>query len=122
MAKTGAPQILQHLLSIDSHLEHFNWEPFKEGVDIHRIYGEDHEGQAAALLRYEAGAKVPTHVHSGYEHILILSGSQTDGDAVYGKGTLMISAPGSQHRIVSDKGCIVLAIWQAPVKFSLNDI
>ncbi|WP_455222668.1 cupin domain-containing protein [Kaarinaea lacus] len=119
MVNIGTPQILQHLLSIDTYLHHFNWEPFKEGVEIHRIYGEDDEGQAAALLRYAAGAEVPVHVHTGYEHILILSGSQTDGDNVYEKGTLMISAPGSQHRIISKEGCVVLAIWQAPVNFSV---
>lgn len=112
------PQLIEHLLDIDDHMESFSWEPFKEGIDISHIYGDDSQGPSAALLRYAAGAKVPTHVHSGYEHILILSGSQSDGVAVYEKGSLMISAPGSRHRITSDQGCVVLAIWQAPVRFA----
>jgi anti-sigma factor ChrR (cupin superfamily) len=119
MADIRAPQVLKHLLTIDNYLDHFKWEPFKEGIDIHRIYGDDNKGQTAALLRYAAGARVPVHIHTGYEHILILSGSQTDGDEIYEKGTLMISAPGSRHRIASETGCIVLAIWQAPVEFSV---
>ena len=121
MVNIGSPQVIKHLLAIDANESHFNWAPFKDGVDIHRIYGDDHKGPAAALLRYAAGAEVPVHCHSGYEHILILSGSQTDGDDVYEKGTLMISAPGSQHRIASKTGCVVLAIWQAPVDFSMAE-
>jgi len=116
----GSPQILKNLLSIGDHLDDFKWESFRKGIDIHRIYGDQHDGPTAALLRYSAGAEVPLHVHNGYEHILILSGSQTDGDNVYEKGTLMINSPGSQHRIASTNGCIVLAIWQAPVDFQKN--
>ena len=118
MVNISEPQVLQHLLEIDTYAEGFHWEPFKKGVDIYRIYGDDHKGPAAALLRYAAGAHVPVHTHTGFEHILILSGSQSDGTEVYEQGTLMISSPGSQHRIASETGCIVLAIWQAPVDFS----
>lgn len=120
MVNIKSPQIIEHLLSIDKHLDQFKWESFREGIEIHRIYGDDHDGPTAALLRYAAGAEVPVHVHNGYEHILVLSGSQTDGDNVYEKGTLMISSPGSQHRIASKNGCVVLAIWQAPVDFQVN--
>lgn len=117
MANLNSPQVISHLLAIDEHLDQFHWESFKEGIEISRIYDDAINGPAAALLRYAAGAEVPLHRHGGYEHILILSGSQTDGVEVYGKGTLMISAPGSQHRIVSESGCIVLAIWHKPVAF-----
>ncbi|HEY5602408.1 MAG TPA: cupin domain-containing protein [Gammaproteobacteria bacterium] len=120
MDKSYAPQVLEDLLTIDLHFDRLKWESFKEGVHIHRIYGDDKQGQSAALLRYAPGANVPTHVHTGYEHILVLSGSQTDGDNIYERGTLIISSPGSQHRIASDNGCIVLAIWQAPVDFTIS--
>jgi len=121
MAESVVPQILRHLFSIEEHLNDFKWESFRAGIDIHRIYGESGTtGPTAALLRYAPGAEVPVHIHTGYEHILILSGSQTDGNQVYEKGTLMISAPGSEHKIASEHGCIVLAIWQAPVDFKRN--
>lgn len=120
MVDISEPQVLQHLFDIDTYIDSYDWKPFKKGVEIYRIYGDDSTGPAAALLRYEAGADVPIHEHKGYEHILILSGSQTDGKDVYQRGTLMISSPGSQHKIASETGCVVLAIWQAPVDFSIG--
>lgn len=120
MADSTVPQVLRNLFSIEAHLKDFKWESFRAGIEIHRIYGEAGTGPTAALLRYAPGAEVPVHIHNGYEHILILSGSQTDGSQVYEKGALVISAPGSEHRIASEHGCVVLAIWQAPVDFKRN--
>ena len=113
-------KILSGLDVIDDMQDQFEWEEFKEGIEISRIYDVKNEGPAAALLRYSAGAEAPMHLHMGYEHILILSGSQTDGVNLFNKGMLIISSPGSQHRIYSEKGCIALAIWQAPVQFVSN--
>jgi len=117
MDKTDPPLTIHHLLNIDDHQDLYQWQPFKEGIEISRIYGTSDSGASAALLRYAKGAEAPMHMHAGYEHIIILSGTQTDGVKVYNKGTMMISTPGSQHRIISETGCIVLAIWQAPVDF-----
>lgn len=108
--------ILEGLFAMDIQGKAYAWQPFKDGVDIYPIYQQG-SGQAAALLRYQSGATVPVHRHGGYEHILILAGSQTDGQQVYEPGTLLISIPGSCHRVASQNGCIVLAIWQAPVEF-----
>lgn len=109
--------ILKNLFSIELEAERYDWKPFKDGIDIYNIYGDDNGGPAAALLRYQSGARVPLHLHQGYEHILVLSGSQTDGSNVFKRGTLLVSTPGSRHRVASEDGCIVLAIWQSPVKF-----
>lgn len=92
------------------------WQPFRPGVRIHWLYRTDDDGPAAALLRYEPGATVPLHEHLGWEHILILSGAQSDGHKRLPEGTLMISAPGTQHAIQSEDGCIALAIWQRQVR------
>ena len=81
------------------------------------IYGNNSEGSSAALLRYQPGASVPRHQHSGYEHIFILSGSQTDESATYSKGDLLVSPPGSTHSIRSEDGCMALAIWERGVVF-----
>jgi anti-sigma factor ChrR (cupin superfamily) len=118
MPDRGPPLVVKDLISIASHADEIAWAPFKDGVQIYRLYGDDSQGPAAAILRYEQGASVPLHTHQGYEHILILAGSQTDGTEVFESGSLLISAPGSSHRIASESGCIVLAIWQAPVEFS----
>lgn len=120
MVDMSLHKIISGLTNIDDTQDEFEWEAFKEGIEISRIYDDKKEGPAAALLRYSAGAEAPMHVHMGYEHILILSGSQTDGVNVFNKGMLIISEPGSKHQIYSESGCIALAIWQAPVQFLNN--
>jgi anti-sigma factor ChrR (cupin superfamily) len=92
------------------------WEPFRPGVRIHWLYHTENGGPAAALLRYEPGARVPLHEHAGWEHILVLAGSQSDGSGEYAEGALMISAPGTRHAIASGPGCVVLAIWERQVR------
>ncbi len=69
------------------------------------------------MLRFQPGAKVPRHAHTGYEHIIVLSGSQRDDRGEYEAGAILISPPGTDHAIVSDEGCIVLALYNAPVSF-----
>jgi anti-sigma factor ChrR (cupin superfamily) len=92
------------------------WEQFRPGVRVHWLYRSDDNGPAAALLRYDPGAAVPLHEHVGWEHILVLAGSQSDDAAHMAKGTLTISPPGTRHAIVSGEGCVVLAVWQHPVR------
>ena len=117
MVDQGGYLLMQNLLDVEKHIDSYDWQPFREGVEMAKIYGKD-EGPSAALLRYASGAIIPMHQHPGFEHILVLSGSQTDGHNVFGKGTLVVSKPGSRHRIVSETGCIVLAIWHSPVVFA----
>lgn len=92
------------------------WQVFHDGVDILPLNGTP-SGCFCALLRYHAGAVVPSHKHSGHEHILILRGAQSDERGTYTQGTFLINLPESSHRVVSDDGCVVLAIWESPVRF-----
>ena len=97
--------------------QELSWEPFHEGVEIHRLYGDGSSGPSAALIRFQPGASVPRHEHTGYEHILVLAGSQRDESGVSPAGTFIVNPPGTRHAIVSDDGCIVLAIYESPVRF-----
>lgn len=94
------------------------------GVTMLPLYGRHADGRevspgmpSAAILRYEPGAVVPRHLHAGFEHIIVLDGSQSDENGTYERGACLISPPGSQHRVNSDHGCLVLAIWQRSVEF-----
>lgn len=106
-------RIFPELLTRSSY-EDLDWQPFREGVKIYPLY-KDGVGASAALLCYEAGAKVPNHSHSGYEHIFVLSGSQSDANGKYSKGALIINPPDSSHQVWSDEGCVVLIVWEKPV-------
>ena len=107
--------ILKDLLNIALTQDELPWEPFRPGVDIYRLYGDGQGGAAAALLRYQPGASVQKHDHTGFEHIFVLSGSQTDQNGEHQAGTLVINPPSTNHSVISHAGCIVLAIWEKPV-------
>ena len=94
------------------------WVPFRTGIQIQQLYQEKDDGPAAALLRYEPGAVVPTHEHLGYEHILVLDGAQSDEHGTYPAGTFVVNRPHSVHRVASKDGCVVLMIWEKGVRFS----
>jgi len=93
------------------------WKPLRPGVDIRRLYESGANGPAAALLRYQPGAVVPHHEHLGFEHILVLDGEQSDEFGSYPAGALIVNAPGTSHRVASDRGCVVLIIWERGVRF-----
>lgn len=94
------------------------WEPFRDGIEISWIYRtDDPDGPSAAFLRYVPGAGAPLHYHPGYEHILVLEGSQSDEKGLYRAGDMAINPAGTQHSVRSAEGCVVLAIWEKPVRF-----
>ncbi|MGG7565173.1 cupin domain-containing protein [Rhodovulum sp. DZ06] len=90
------------------------FEPFKPGIEIHRIRAAD---PAVALLRYAPGAAAPKHVHEGLETILVLSGAQSDENGTYETGALVLNPAGTVHSVWSDPGCVVLIQWEKPVRF-----
>lgn len=116
MAEAANTIVLRDLFDLANRSEDLPWQEFREGIEIYPIY-KCKQGCSAALLRYAPGASVPAHTHTGYEHILVLAGDQQDEIDHYRQGTLMISPPGSSHSITSPAGCIVLAIWEKPVRF-----
>jgi anti-sigma factor ChrR (cupin superfamily) len=116
MADSGSPIILQDIFSIAAQPEQVDWQPFRKGIDIYPIYKSE-AGFSAALIRYAPGAELPPHEHPGYEHILVLSGQQQDEQHEFPRGTLVVSTPGTSHAITSTGGCVVLGIWEKPVRF-----
>jgi anti-sigma factor ChrR (cupin superfamily) len=108
---------LKDLFNIAKHADDLPWAYFRDGVDIVRLYGDGVSGPTAALIRFRKEARVPVHYHDGWEHIFVLSGSQRDQSGTIETGTLRIHPPGTHHSVVSEAGCIVLAIYEKPVKF-----
>lgn len=97
--------------------QNLGWEPFRDGVEVAWLYRNGEHGPAAAYLRYRPGAGVPRHWHAGYEHVIVLEGSQSDANGRHAAGTVVINPPGSAHEVASEEGCIVLVIWERPVVF-----
>ena len=93
-----------------------SWQPFRQGIEICPLY-EHPGGASAAFLRYAPGARLQRHQHCGYEHIFVLSGSQTDDNGEHRIGAMLINPPGSAHAVSTTLGCVVLAMWEKPVLF-----
>lgn len=108
---------ISDLLRIREWQGQVRWQPFSMGVEIYRLYGDGVSGPTAALLRFSPGGRVALHEHMGYEHILVLEGSQVDESNRASAGSLIIHPPGTSHSILSETGCIVLAIYEKPVRF-----
>jgi len=108
---------LPDLFKIRDWQDQLVWTPFRPGVDIFRLYGDGITGPTAALLRFDPGASIPAHEHTGYEHIIVLSGSQVDENSRADAGSLIVNPPRTRHSVFSESGCIVLAIYERPVRF-----
>jgi anti-sigma factor ChrR (cupin superfamily) len=106
-----------NLFQIAQWSEKIPWQPFQEGIDIHRLHGDGKTGSSSALIRFRKAGKVPLHRHPGREFILVLAGSQTDQNSTIRAGTLAINPPATSHSVVGEAGCIVLAIYEQPVEF-----
>lgn len=115
--KPGPLAVMEGLFDPQT-LNQLSWAPMRPGVEVVPIYGRPGEGPAAALLRYQPGAMLPYHTHSGYEHILILTNRQCDQNGCYPRGSLVVHPPGSRHTVASPDGGIALVIWEKPVVFS----
>jgi len=113
-----SPRIeIADLFQIAKNPDRIPWQPFQDGVEIHRLYGDGVTGPTAALIRFRKDGKVPAHAHAGYEHIIVLAGTQRDQNGTATAGTLIINPPGTEHSVMSEAGCIVLAIYEKPVTF-----
>ncbi|MHC0052502.1 cupin domain-containing protein [Actibacterium sp. D379-3] len=88
--------------------------PFSAGVEAYWLRRADPQ---MAVLRYAPGAAVPRHRHIGLETILVLDGVQSDDRGTYVRGDLVLNPAGSEHRVWSDTGCVVLLQWEKPVQF-----
>lgn len=117
-ADAFSPQSLAAVLTNATVRADMDWQPFHEGIEICWIYRcTEADGPGAAFLKYAPGAHVPMHEHPGFEHIMVLEGTQRDENGLHETGAVVINPPGTRHSVSSDEGCIVLAIWQAPVRF-----
>jgi len=109
--------VIANLQALAGDPERLDWKPMRPGIEMHRLYQHGNDGPAAAFLRYQPGATLPRHRHTGFEQIFVLSGSQQDDRGFYRAGAFIVNPPGSAHNVSSVDGCIVLVLWERPVCF-----
>jgi anti-sigma factor ChrR (cupin superfamily) len=108
---------LRDLFRVEEWQDEIPWQPFVNGAEIHRLYGDGKAGPTAVLIRFREETQVPVHLHEGYEHIFILAGEQRDQNAIRNRGAFTINPPGTVHGVSSKAGTIVLVIYEKPVVF-----
>jgi anti-sigma factor ChrR (cupin superfamily) len=91
------------------------YEHFREGIAVHWLVRGGADEASLAILRYEAGARVPRHLHAGLETIMVLDGIQSDENGSYAAGTVVTNARGTTHSVWTEHGCSVLIHWSLPV-------
>ena len=71
-------------------------------------------GRHTILLRLDAGASIPTHVHPGAEECFVVSGDLRDGDLDLGAGDYMRHDGGTEHTISTENGCLLYVTTCSP--------
>lgn len=111
-----APEPLRSYLGRD--LDGVDWISLSGGISYHPILKS---GQSSAqLVRSTPGHGVSMHTHKGEEFSLVLTGGFTDPTGHYLRGDVQTGTPELTHHPITDEGedCIVLAVNDAPLKFS----
>lgn len=88
--------------------------PFRKGIEICWLHETSPQ---LALLKYQAGASVPRHRHTGLEIVQMLEGEQIDERGTYRVGDVVLNPIGTEHSVWSETGCVALLMWESPVQF-----
>ena len=86
------------------------WLPSGPGISRARLDG--FPGEEVALVRAEAGARVPAHRHAGLEATLVLEGGIRDGDRTYCCGDIVFCDQTVEHspEVAGRKPCLCLVV------------
>lgn len=107
------PTALASLVECD--FKDIPWRGVFPGVREYKV--GDQDGCRMSMFWLKAGARVPSHTHSGSEVTLVLEGGYSDGFGHYVAGDLAYADGQVDHRPVADEDgdCIGFAITQAPL-------
>lgn len=89
------------------------------GVEEHKLYSTKETGPggpAASLVYYHPGAAAAPHRHPGYEIIHVLDGELITEAGVHPAGTMLVMPPDSVHAPRTEKGVLMLVVWEQPVE------
>ena len=111
----SVPHCLTQFINDD--YDELDWK--RVSPDIHSFeLCRDSNGAKVELLKIKAGGTSSKHTHMGDEYTVILEGSFSDEDGVYGQGDFMLRDSSHQHTPVAtqDSECICLAVTEAPIQ------
>jgi anti-sigma factor ChrR (cupin superfamily) len=86
------------------------WASAMPGVQQKPIWHDKETKRRAALIRFDAGAKLPLHRHVGDELIFVIEGSNADESGEVMTGDANFRPNGCVHTVTSRNGATVLAV------------
>lgn len=110
------PKVVHKLLPQDKPLR---WKKVAPSLKMARLTtGQDK--YEVAFHRICSGGTVAHHDHRGLEVTLVLKGSFSDGDGLYGPGDFLVRQPGELHKptAAQNEDCLCFSICEAPVHLS----
>ncbi len=77
-----------------------------DGVSrIHLEREAAESGHTTSIVRFDAGASFPSHVHTAGEELYVLDGVFSDEFGDYPAGSYLRNPPGSSHTPFTEEGC-----------------
>ena len=95
------------------------WEPTEwAGVSrkVLELVHDAKKGRETSLLKFEPGAKIPTHVLEHRMDVFVVEGTYADDHGEYGVHTFLRNQPGFRHTPASKTGCVTYAKWRVPIR------
>ncbi len=84
------------------------WAPtLWKGIHRKLLRDDDETGAFATLLKFDAGAQMPRHMHPAGEEAFVLEGRVRFEDTWYEAGYYLYSPPGSSDDVYSDTGALL---------------
>jgi anti-sigma factor ChrR (cupin superfamily) len=93
-------------------LSELPWHEALPGVLQKRIWEDKAAGRSAVLARFEPGAQLPRHRHTGEELLYVVEGSHADESGEVTTGNMSLRPTGCVHSVNSRNGALTLAfLW-----------
>lgn len=92
-----------------------DWSPTAwPGIHRKLLRNDADSGARASLLKLEADAHLPRHMHPAGEEVFVLEGRVRFEESWYGQGTYLYSPPGSSDDVFTDVGAILFVSLPKP--------
>ncbi len=112
------PRCLQTL--VPDGLDTIAWKRLSPSIFASKLCN-DVNGGKVEMLKIKPGGQVASHNHTGEEITLVLEGSFSDDEGVYGPGDIIYrNREDKHHRPIAsqDADCICLTAVEAPIQFT----
>ncbi|HWT01697.1 MAG TPA: cupin domain-containing protein [Pyrinomonadaceae bacterium] len=111
-ARTSAVEGARQFLTVRE--DEGTWQQMFDGIQVKRLFVDRGRGTVTSLYKFEPGAQIPPHPHSGVEECYVLEGDLEANGEVLGSGDYTCAPAGSFHPTVRTQGgALALIIEQA---------